>query len=187
MLHRHRAPGIDQRPAETVKGMEHLTDACLALLRWLTAGQVEYVVVGAAGEAIRSRKGAEGPVAIVPAPYHRNLDRLARSLLAAHARPRGDDVALTVRFNAATLAGGERWELRCQDSYDLDLEILSADRYAELLYEAGKFEVAQGLSVEVASPEDLDRATRKTLAEDEPEIRISRGPVVPDSTGSTAS
>lgn len=167
--------------------MEHLTDALLALLRWLAAGQVEYVVVGAAGQAIRSHSGAEGPLAIAPAPYGRNLDRLARSLVAAHARPRGEDVALTVRFNAATLAGGERWELRCEDAYDLDLEILPADRYAELMYDAGKFEITDALSVEVASQEDLERRRYAAATGEEPEIRISRGPAVPDSTGTTAS
>ena len=102
---------------------------------------------------------ADGPVAIVPAPYHRNLDRLSRALLAAHARLRteGDAETASVRFgaSAAALSAGERWTLRCDAAYDLDIEMFPAERYSELLYEAGRIEIEPGLSVEVASLDAL--------------------------------
>jgi hypothetical protein len=184
MLQRHRAPGIDPRPAETVKGLEHLKDEWVTVLRWLAEARVEYVVVGPAGEAIRGGPGAEGAVGVVPAPYHRNLDRLARALLAAHTRLRTDGDADTapVRFSAAALSAGERWRLRLEGTYELDVEMAPAERYSELLYEAGRLEIEPGLSVEVASLEALEHRAHALVAGVEPEIRISRGPAVPQSS-----
>lgn len=178
MRQRHHAPCIDPRPAHTMKGLEHLKDEWVAVLRWLADGRVEHVVVGPAGEAIRGRVGADGPVAIVPAPYDRNLDRLARALVAAHGRLRteGGDHTAPMRFSAAALAAGDRWTLRCDGSYDLDIEMSPASRYSELLYEAGRFEIEPGVSVEVASPEGLEHQPHVALAGEEPEIRITRVP-----------
>ena len=186
MLQRHRAPGIDPRPAETVKGLEHLKDEWVTIMRWLAEARVEHVVVGPVGEAIRGGVSADGPVAIVPAPYHRNLDRLSRALLAAHARLRteGDAETASVRFgaSAAALSAGERWTLRCDAAYDLDIEMFAAERYSELLYEASRFEIESGLSVEVASLEHLEHRSHAALTGVEPEIRVSRGPAVPQSS-----
>lgn len=181
MLRRHRAPGLESRPADTVKGMKHLSEEWVTLLRWLGEAGVEHVVLGPAGEAIRGRAGCEGPLAIAPAPYDRNLDRLGRALRAAHARSRDEaGAAASVRFSAAVLAGTERWALRCEETYELDLEIHAAARYSELLYDAGRFEIEPGLSVEVGSHEDLERRNHTLLTGEEPEIRISRGPVAPE-------
>jgi hypothetical protein len=186
MLQRHRAPGIDPRPAETVPGLEHLKDEWVTIIRWLAEARVEHVVVGSAGDAIRGGVSADGPVAIVPAPYHRNLDRLSRALVAAHARLRteGDAKTAPVRFgaSAAALSAGERWTLRCDAAYDLDIEMFPAERYSELLYEAGRIEIEPGLSVEVASLEHLEHRSHALLTGEEPEIRVSRGPAVPQSS-----
>ncbi|MDQ6806612.1 MAG: hypothetical protein M3065_16970, partial [Actinomycetota bacterium] len=76
-----------------MKGLEHLEDEWVVVLRWLAECRVEHVVVGAAGQAIRGRVGVQGPLAIAPAPYGRNLDRLAHALLAAHTRLRTEDGA----------------------------------------------------------------------------------------------
>jgi hypothetical protein len=182
MLQRHHAPGIDPRPANTVKGFEHLKDEWVVLLRWLAEARVEHVVIGPAGEAIRGRADAEGPLAIAPAPYHRNLDRLSHALLAAHARLRTkgqEGTTAAVRFSARNLAAGERWTLRCEASYDFDIEMSEASRYSELLYEAARFEIEPGLKVEVASQEVLDHQSHVRLTGEEPEIRVSRGPAVP--------
>jgi len=166
-----------------MKGLEHLTNEWVSVLRWLAEGRVELVLVGSVAEAIRGSATAAGPVAIVPAPYRRNLDRLSSLLLGTHAQVRTEDLADTppVRFNAAKLATGERWAVRCESTYDLDIEIAPAERYSELLYDARRFEIEQGLSVEVASPEDLAHHSHVPLAGEEPEIRVSRGPV-PSST-----
>lgn len=184
MLQRHRGPGIDPRPAETVKGLEHLKDEWVVVLRWLTENRVEHVVVGPAGAAIRGRADTEGAVAIVPAPYDRNLDRLARALLAAHARQRTEDgvESSPMRFSAASLAAGERWMLCCEITYDLDIEMSPASRYSELLYEAARFEIEPGLTVEVASIEHLEHQAHVRLTGVEPEIRVSRGPAVRQSS-----
>lgn len=168
-----------------MKGLEHLKDEWVDVLRWLAEGRVEYVLIGPAAEAIRGSASAVGPAAIVPAPYGRNLDRLANSLLAADARLRTAGTAETtpIRFTAAKLAAGDdRWTVRCDILHDLDIEMAPAERYSELLYEAGKFEVEPGLSVEVASPEVLEHHSHVPLIAEEPEIRVSRGPGIPQST-----
>lgn len=185
MLQRHRAPAIDSRPAKTVKGLEHLQDAWVDILRWLTEGRVEHVLVGPAAEAVRGSASAAGPVVIVPAPYSRNLDRLASSLVAAGARLRSAGSAETtpMRFSAAKLAAGEHWTVRCDSLHDLDIEIVPAERYSELLYEAGRFEIEPGLSIEVGSAEILQTHSHAAPAGEEPEIRISRGPVIPQNAG----
>jgi hypothetical protein len=164
-----------------MKGFEHLGDERIAVLRWLAEGRVEHVLIGPTAEAIRGAASAPGPVSIVPAPYRRNLDRLASSLLAGGARVRTDGGAETapIRFTASKLVDGGRWMIRCADVYDLDVEIVPAERYSELLYESGKFEVESGLSIEVASLEDLSHQALGQPVAEEPEIRISRGPAMP--------
>ena len=117
------------------------------------------------------------PVAIVPAPYGRNLERLARALSSAHARQRVDGEAETsaIRLNADKLARGRRWTLRC-GVHDLDVEgrAPGLPRYQELLYEAGTFELEPGLKIDVASPEDVERYDHVQKTGVAPEIKITR-------------
>jgi hypothetical protein len=184
MLLRHRPPGIDSRPANTAKGFEHLDDKWIAVLRWLQANRIEYVLVGSVARAVRGDIAAKGPVAIVPAPYGRNLDRLARALGSEHARLRIDEGArsgaigaetMPVKMTAEKLVRGQRWTLRCGD-YDVDIEGRppEASRYQELLYEAGRFALTPDLSVEAASPEDIEHYEHVRLTGVAPEIRITR-------------
>ena len=56
----------------------------------------------------------------------------------------------------------------------LDERSGQAPGYQELLYEAGRFELAPGVSVEVASPEDLEHYDHLRRTGTPPEIRISR-------------
>ena len=181
MLLRHRAPGIDPRTSQTVKGFEHLKDEWIAVLRWLAANRVEYVLTGPVAEAIRGRADVDGAVAIVPAPYGRNLERLARALWSAHARVRIDGEADTtpVRVSVEKLARGNRWTLRC-GVHDLDIEGRPAGvpRYQELLYEASRYELEPGLSVEAASPEDLEHFDHVRRTGFAPEIRVTRSSTV---------
>src|ERR1700729_3921329 len=89
MLLRHRPPRIDDtRPATTRKGFEHVDQRSIAILQWLKANRIDFVLVGAVAEAVRGSTDASGPVSIVPAPYGRNFDRLSRALGAADARVR---------------------------------------------------------------------------------------------------
>jgi hypothetical protein len=211
MLLKHRPPGIDSAPAQLRAGLEHLEPTAVAVLRWLNANKVDYVLVGPVAYAIRGDRDARGPVAIVPAPYGRNFERLTRALVAEHAGLRSDratpgssarGAAVAVKLTADKLARGRRWMLRFGD-YDLDLEgagtrtaaadgadrprgatlpagphdgppATSGPRYQELLYEANRFTLAEGLSVEVASPEDLEHFTHVRRTGVAPEFRVTR-------------
>ena len=174
MLLKRRAPGIERLPAIATKGFEHLDADSIAVLRWLVANGVDFVLVGAIAQQLRGQQQAQGPVAIVPAPYHRNYERLARALSAAHARQRtpsagaGQPDAVAVKVTADKLARGERWSFRCGD-HDIDIEAVrtaagqgakSASGYEELLYESTRVEPVPGVAVEVASPEDIERWAR---------------------------
>jgi hypothetical protein len=194
MLLRHRSPEIESTPVQPSQGLEHLDHKWIAVLRWLNANKVDYVVVGPVAQAVRGDVHAAGPVAIVPAPYSRNFERLSSALVDARARLRvspgtagasgapGSPSTVAVKINAEKLARGTRWTFRC-DVYDIDVEghpARRADgpagppRYQELLYEAGRFELAPGISVEVASPEDLEHYAHVRRTGTAPEIRISR-------------
>lgn len=183
MLLRHRPPGIDAAPATPSKEFAHLDEKWVAVLRWLHANRLDYVLVGPVARAVRGDGEAAGPVAIVPAPYGRNLDRLARALWSAHARLRievgiagaaGADT-MPVKLTADKLVRGQRWTLRC-GAHDLDIEGRpdGVPRYQELLYEAVRFTVSPEVVVEVASPEDIehyDHVRRTGIA---PEFRVVR-------------
>lgn len=191
MLLRHRAPRLESQPANASKGFEHLDDRWISVLRWLQANRVDLVLVGYAARAIRGDAKAKGPVSIVPAPYSRNLDRLARALTSAHARLRIDETAapqapgaetMPVKITAEKLVRGQRWTLRC-GAHDLDIEGRPAGvpRYQELLYEAVRFELAPDISVEVASPEDIELYEHVRRTGVSPEFRVVRNASVENS------
>ena len=128
MLLKHRSPGIDVKSVQPRPGLEHLEHKSIAVLRWLNANHVDYVVVGPVAHAIRGDQVAKGPVAIVPAPYSRNWDRLTRALVAEHAGLRSDRAlpgergdSVTVKLTPDKLARGRRWMLRFGE-FDLDIE-----------------------------------------------------------------
>jgi hypothetical protein len=184
MLLRHRVPRLESKPENTSKGFEHLDDRWISVLRWLQANRVDFVVVGYVARAIRGDRTARGPVAIVPAPYGRNLDRLARGLLSAHAKLRIDGAAepespeaetMPVKVTAEKLVRGQRWTLRC-GIHDLDIEGRPAGvpRYQELLFESVRFDLAEDVSVEVASPEDIELYDHVRRTGVSPEFRVVR-------------
>ncbi|MGI8712678.1 MAG: hypothetical protein ACR2NR_05730 [Solirubrobacteraceae bacterium] len=203
MLLKHRAPEIDSSPVQLHPGLGHLDQGCVAVLRWLHAVKLDFVIVGPVAHAIRGDVSARGPVGVVPAPYGRNFDRLANALIAQHAGLRSDrgrgggvgaadrSATVPVKLTADKLARGRRWMLSF-GGYDLDVEgagkraggragsretadgSAHAPRYQELLYEAGRFELAPGLSVEVASPEDLEHFSHVRRTGTAPEFRITR-------------
>ena len=189
MLLKRSAPHIDARSIEPVHGLEHLNPEWIAILRWLRDSRVEHVLIGPVADAIRGNTRAAGAVAIVPAPYRRNLERLTRALSAEHARRRSDEDAENpaLKLTVEKLAERTHWELRC-GGHDLDIEggIQAADdesgapSYQELLYEAGRFEPEQGLTVEVASPEYIEHFAHLGRTGVAPEIKITRAAQVPD-------
>jgi hypothetical protein len=182
MLRKRRHPQVDLRPANPSQGFEHLTRESIAVLAWLQANQVEFVLVGPVAEAVRGGSTASGPVAIVPAPYRRNFERLSRGLIASGAKPRQSAGAEAAKARAAAdkVAGGQRWEFRTGVHF-LDVEGRSSETpgYQELLYEAGRFELAAGLNVDVASPEDIEHYAHVRRTGISPELRITRGAAQP--------
>jgi hypothetical protein len=199
MLLKRRPPGVEADPPRPNHGLEHLEPNWIAVLRWLNVSQVDYIVVGPVGEAIRGDVGAKGAVAIVPAPYSRNFQRLATGLVAEHAslrvtdgaRPAGDPDSAPIKLTADKLARGQRWMLRF-GGYDLDVlggrpvqgdpGPSNSPSYQELLYEAARFEIAPGCNVEVASPADLEHYAHLRRTGSAPEIRITRSSPTPPQT-----
>jgi hypothetical protein len=182
MLLRHRPPRLDdKRPATTRKGFEHLDQGAVAVLQWLKANRVDFVLVGAVAEAVRGSTDATGPVAIVPAPYGRNFERLSRALSAADARVRiaaeeeGEAETMQIKLTPEKLGRGQLWTVRC-GAHDLDIEARSSGSpsYQEVLYESARFHLAGDLSVEVASPEHIEHYAQVRRTGLSPEIRISR-------------
>jgi hypothetical protein len=179
MLLRHRPPALGSQPVSTAKGFEHLDPKAVAVLRWLKANSIEFVLVGPVARAVRGTADEAGPVAIVPAPYARNFERLSRALWRAHVRIRVETETETetmpFKVNEEKLMRGQRWTFRC-GAHDLDIEGRpdGAPHYQELLYEAGRVELAGDLSVEVASPEDVEHYDHLRRTGNAPEIRITR-------------
>jgi hypothetical protein len=184
MLLRNRVPSIEVAPVTIAEGFEHVPASSIAVMQWLTASGVDFVLVGAVARAVRGERDANGPVDIVPAPYGRNLDRLALALNAVRAsqRPHGELIGATpitsgaaLKLTAEMLVRSERWQLRCGE-HDLDVEGRppGSPSYQELLYEAIRFTLSPDVSVEVAANEDIevyDHVRRTGLA---PEITVTR-------------
>ena len=182
MLLKRRTPHIQTSPTRTNQGFEHVDASALAVLRWLKANHVDFVLVGPVAAAIRGQEYDRGPVAIVPAPYRRNFERLARALDASGACIRLDGMGLDgetdtspTKVTAEKLGRGLLWTLRC-GVHDLDIEghIPATASYQDLLYEASRFEPAPDISVEVASPEDIELCAHVRRTGTAPEITIMR-------------
>jgi hypothetical protein len=152
-------------------------------MHWLTASGVDFVLVGAVARSIRGDSVARGPVDIVPAPYGRNLDRLAHALSSARVQERTHGALAggasasgqQLKLSAEMLVRSQRWEFRCGD-HELDVEGRpeGAPSYQELLYEAVRFTVSADVAIEVAAPEDIeyyDHVRRTGVA---PEMTVSR-------------
>jgi hypothetical protein len=201
MLLKHRPPEIDSSQVALSQGFSHLDQAWAVVIRWLNTNKVDFVLIGSAALAIRGDHAARGPVAIVPAPYGRNFDRLAAALVGQNAGLRSDRVVganrgvpVPVKLTADKLARGRRWLLRFA-GYDLDIEAAGkhaddgrggdgdavAPRYQELLYESNRFELSAGISVEVASPEDLEHYFHVRRTGVAPEFRVIRNTPTRDS------
>src|SRR5438132_7736563 len=195
MLLKRHLPQIDtNRPIEISPGFEHLDKGATAVLLWLKEHGRELGLVGAVAEAVHSRAGTARPVAIVPAPYRRNLERLARALNATEARVRDDGAAPDPRPAAAGrikvehLMNKDVWTLWCGphpiDVVGTEAPATSgasgASGYQELLYETTRFELSPGLSVEVASPEDIEHYAHLRRTGTPPVMTVSRrSPVRP--------
>jgi hypothetical protein len=189
MLLKRRLPRIDtSRPIEINPGFEHLDKGALAVLVWLREHRVEFVLVGSVAEAVHSHHTTALPVAIVPAPYRRNLERLARALNDSEARRRHDGVtpdprpASAGRITAEHLTRDEVWTLWC-GPHAIDVVgtgapagsgASGASGFQELLYEASRFELGPDLSIEVASPEDIEHYAHLRKTGNPPQMKVTR-------------
>jgi len=184
MLLRNRAPSIDSLAVTAAEGYEHVAASSIAVMQWLSASGVDYVLVGPVARSIRGDAASRGPVAIVPAPYGRNLDRLVHALSSVNARQRthGELIGAVraaagqqLKLTAAMLVRAERWALRCGE-HELDVEGRPAGSpsYQELLYESVRFEVAPEVAVEVAALEDIEHYDHVRRTGVAPEITVTR-------------
>lgn len=136
---RWRLQASGPRPAR----FADLEDEPLALLRALAAFHVDHVVVGSLADAVHGRK-AFGPLAVVPAPYARNYDKLAGALRALGAAPAGETAAPPARQ-----LRGRRLALACADG---DLDVRGDLDFASLHEDARREELEPGLDVLVVPP-----------------------------------
>lgn len=177
MILRPRPARIGDRALHPRPGFEHLSPSSLAVLGWLTGAHVDFVLVGPVAEAIRGSQAVAGPVVVVPAPYGRNLDRLGRALMDNQARLRVDagSAVQLARLDRDRLQRGQLLRLRCGE-HDIDVdprrELVSS--YPDLLYEATAHEPAEGVTVQVAGLEDLERYAQMRVGRPVPEILIRR-------------
>jgi hypothetical protein len=193
MLLKQRPSRIEvDPPVATGPGFDHLDSGSLATLRWLKENRIEFVLTGSVAEAVHSRSTTHGPVVIVPAPYRRNLDRLARALRAVGARVRDERSAADVpsppaHVTVESLSSRKLWAFAC-GSQRIDVVgtgtpatggSSGASGYQELLYEANRAEIGPGLTVEVASPEDIEHYAHMRRTGTAPKITISRQSEVP--------
>lgn len=160
MALRNRNSAVDRVAPVPLEGFEHIARTALGALRWLDDSRVDYVVVGALAAAVRGGVGTSERVAIVPAPYGRNLDRLSDALAAIKAVPRMTAVGANAvgRIEAIDLVGPQRLTLRCGE-YELDIEgrPTGVPSYQDVLFDAERVELAAGLSPEIASAEHIER------------------------------
>ncbi|CAN5605060.1 hypothetical protein BH20ACT17_BH20ACT17_14100 [soil metagenome] len=127
----------------------------LATLQTLESQAVEYVLVGEVADAIHDGGGFISGVAIVPAAYGRNVDRLAfalKRLDAHHANgqpvdPRTNDLRALAPCTFTT----------AHAKVELDFAPGGTNGYPDLFDDAARIGLAAGVNPHVASPQDLDR------------------------------
>jgi hypothetical protein len=182
MLLRNRAPQIVDPPRTAGAPYEHLPSASVAVVSWLVEAHVDFVLVGAFARRLRGEEAAAGSVAIVPAPYGRNLDRLVHALAALHARERtsalaggGQGTGQPLKLKAELLVSPRRLELAV-GSHTLDVEGRpdGAPSYQALLYESVRMQVSAATGVEVAAPEDIEFYEHVHRTGVAPQISVAR-------------
>jgi hypothetical protein len=183
VLLRNRTPPIATVPEQAAAGCEHLPGAALAVLSWLSGARIDFVLVGAVARQLRGEHGAAGPVAIVPAPYGRNLDRLVQALGVQRARERtavqagagAPPAGAPLKLKAELLVRPRRLQL-VLGAHPLDVEGRpdSAPSYQALLYEAVRMQVSAATAVEVAAPEDIEFYEQVHRTGVAPQISVAR-------------
>jgi hypothetical protein len=137
----------------------------LTTLGTLQRHDVQFVLVGDVAEAIYNHGGFVSGVAIVPASYGRNVERLIAALR-----------ALDAEMGIAGIPASESvdwWRTDLRDlapcsfmtsgaDVDVDFEPGDTRGYQDLFDDASQIELAPGVAPLVASAEDLERVVRAT-------------------------
>jgi hypothetical protein len=157
-------------------------DATLvATLAALQTHRVEFVLVGDVAHAIYDHGGIVSAVAIVPADYGRNVDRLAHALgtlnaelgIAGRPDPRGLDWR---QMDLRELAPCTF--MTAYADVDVDFEPAGTRGFRDLFQDADRFEVGRGVRPYVASLDDLDRVGHASAPGPEP-VRLPPPPAEP--------
>jgi hypothetical protein len=152
----------------------------LATLKTLDSHAVEYVLVGEVAEAIHDGGGFISGVAIVPAPYGRNVDRLACALKALLARL-SDGQSLDPRTTDLGASAPCTFKTAHAD-VELDFAPGGTKGYPDLFDDAARTPLAAGVNPHVASPQDLERikrGARGAYGDAPPAMAPARPPVPP--------
>ena len=154
-----------------------LDSLLLTTLGALQQHDVQFVLIGDVAEAIYNRGGFVSGVAIVPASYGRNVERLIAAL-------QGIDAELGIAGTPANEAvDWRRADLRdlapCTfmtsgADIDVDFEPSGTRGYQDLFDDASQIQLAPGITPLVASPEDLERVGRGTA----PAVPYAQPPAV---------
>jgi len=146
----------------------------LTTLGALQQHDVQFVLVGDVAEAIYNNGGFVSGVAIVPASYARNVERLIAALQAL-------DAELGIAGTPNALVDWHRTDLRelspCSfmtSGADVDVcfEPDGTRGYPDLFDDAAQIQLAPGVTPLVASAEDLERVGRGTA----PAVPYARPP-----------
>jgi hypothetical protein len=122
---------------------------------------VLYVVVGALAAAASGAPVVTRDLDITPARDRANLERLATALreLDVRLRTAHDPEGVPFPLDAEMLAGAEMWTLTSRvGEIDIVFEPAGTGGYDDLRRDASRLEIAEGLSVAVASLADVVRS-----------------------------
>jgi len=142
-----------------------LDPALLTTLQTLELHHVQFVIIGDVAEAIYNHGGFVSGLAIVPAAYGRNVERLTSALMSLKAEMgiagvvdnRGIDYRSTDMRDLAPCSF-----ITAEVDVDVDFEPFGTRGYQDLFDEAKRITLAPGVSPLVAAPADLDRLRRGT-------------------------
>jgi hypothetical protein len=141
---------------------DEVTHRPLDALETLLEHRVRFIVIGGFGAQLRGSPSLTGDTDICYARDDENLERMARALKRLHATLRGVSEDVPFNLDAGTLKMGDDF------TFDTDagaLDILGHPSgipggYEELESTADPMEIAPGLTVKVASIDDLIRMKR---------------------------
>ncbi len=127
---------------------EELPYDAVAMLTMLDRHRVEYVLIGGLAAAVHGCVTPDTTVAVVPARFSRNRDRLTRALGALHATSR--------QASSGSRPGQTRMRTHL-GALEVDYEPPGTAGHLDLYDSARRFVLGPALTVEVACPADLLR------------------------------